>query len=74
MWEENIDDLSCLDKLTRLKRLKLSVVPFANRERWDQAAVREAAGNEHEKRDEPRTLARLPPLTEWLKPGQTSRD
>ncbi|HVC98985.1 MAG TPA: hypothetical protein VND64_35300 [Pirellulales bacterium] len=64
IWEENIDDLSCLDKLTRLKRLKLSVIPFANRERWDadQAAVREAAGNEHEKRDEPRTLARLPPL------------
>jgi len=64
MWEENIDDLACLDKLTKLKRLKLSVISFANREDAEEAEAEgpEAGGDEDEKRDEPRTLARLPPL------------
>ncbi|HUY93059.1 MAG TPA: hypothetical protein VMV10_30295 [Pirellulales bacterium] len=62
MWEENIDDLACLDKLTNLKSLKLSVIPFADREVAKRLERTGEAAEEQTNREEPRTLAYLPPL------------
>jgi hypothetical protein len=62
MWEENIDDLGRLDKLTNLKSLKLSVIPFEDREVAKRLERTGEEGEEQTNREEPRTLACLPPL------------
>jgi hypothetical protein len=64
LWEENIDDLANLNKLTNLSSLELSIIPFAD---WEDSYTYGGAdtseeADERENNVEPRTLVRLPPL------------